>query len=240
MADQEKVQEINKLLEQASALEIVSYFLKNYKGDIVFSTGLGAEGQVLTDMIVKHDKEAVKFVTLDTGRLFEETYTLIDKTCKHYDLKMNVYFPDYKQVEEMVREKGINLFYESVANRKQCCYLRKVEPLKRATKGYKIWIAGLRREQSITRLNLQPVQWDEAYKVIKVHPLYDWSEEEVWDYIKKHNVPYNELHDKGYPSIGCEPCTRAVKPGEDIRAGRWWWEEPEKKECGLHLNNKKK
>jgi phosphoadenosine phosphosulfate reductase len=240
MANQEKAQELSKLLEEASAKEIVSFFLENYKGDIVFSTGLGAEGQVITDMIVKKDKEAVKFVTLDTGRLFPETYTLIDKTNKQYDIKMNVYFPDYKQVEKMVKEKGINLFYESVANRKQCCYLRKVEPLKRATKGYKIWIAGLRREQSITRLNLQPVQWDDAYKVIKVHPLYDWSEQDVWNYIKEHDVPYNELHDKGYPSIGCEPCTRAVKPGEDIRAGRWWWEEPEKKECGLHIQSNKK
>ncbi|MFP4047385.1 MAG: phosphoadenylyl-sulfate reductase [Bacteroidales bacterium] len=235
MANQEKVQELRKLLEQASALEIVSYFLKNYKGDIVFSTGLGAEGQVLTDMIVKKDKEAVKFVTLDTGRLFPETYTLIDKTSKHYNLKINIYFPDYKQVEKMVLEKGINLFYESVANRKQCCYLRKIEPLKRAIKGYTIWIAGLRREQSITRLNLKPVEWDETNKMIKVNPLYDWSEKDVWDYIKENNVPYNELHDKGYPSIGCEPCTRAIKPGEDIRAGRWWWEEPEKKECGLHI-----
>ena len=239
MANQEKAKEYCKLLEEASAKEIVSYFLKNFKGDVVFSTGLGAEGQVITDMITGVDKEAVKFVTLDTGRLFPETYTLIDKTNKRYNIKMDVYFPDYKQVEAMVKEKGINLFYESVANRKRCCYLRKIEPLKRAIAGYKIWIAGLRREQSITRLNLDPVEWDEANKMIKVYPLYNWSEDEVWDYIKENNVPYNELHDKGYPSIGCEPCTRAVKPGEDIRAGRWWWEEPEKKECGLHTQNNK-
>lgn len=237
MADQNKAQEINKLLEQASSKEIVNYFLKNYKGDIVFSTGLGAEGQVLTDMICSYDKEAVKFVTLDTGRLFPETYTLIEKTTKKYNLNLNVYFPDYKKVEKMVKEKGINLFYESVENRKLCCHIRKVEPLQRATEGYNIWIAGLRRGQSITRLQLQPVEWDEANQLIKVHPLYDWSESDVWEYIRKHNVPYNELHDKGFPSIGCQPCTRAIKPGEDLRDGRWWWEEPEKRECGLHTQN---
>ena len=238
MANQEKAQELNKLLEEASALEIVSYFLNNYKGNIVFSTGLGAEGQVLTDMIANKDKNAVKFITLDTGRLFQETYDTIDRTRDHYDININIYFPDYKKVEEMVNEKGMNLFYKSVENRKLCCHIRKIEPLKRATKGYKIWIAGLRRDQSITRINLQPVEWDEANQMIKVHPLYNWTEDEVWNYIKKNNVPYNELHDKGYPSIGCEPCTRAIKPGEDIRDGRWWWEEPEKKECGLHTQNR--
>mgnify|MGYP006285617391 CR=1 FL=1 len=237
MADQNKAQEINKLLEQASSEEIINYFLKNYKGDIVFSTGLGAEGQVLTDMICAYDQKAVKFVTLDTGRLFPETYTLIDKSTKKYNLDLNIYFPDYKKVEKMVKEKGINLFYESVENRKLCCHIRKVEPLQRATEGYNIWIAGLRRGQSITRLQLQPVEWDEANKLIKVHPLYDWSESDVWEYIRKHNVPYNELHDKGFPSIGCQPCTRAIKPGEDLRDGRWWWEEPEKRECGLHTQN---
>jgi len=239
MANQEKAQEFNKLLEEASALEIVSYFLKNFKGDIVFSTGLGAEGQVLTDMIVDKDKDkdAVKIVTLDTGRLFQETYDLIDRTRERYDLNINIYFPDYTKVEEMVNEKGMNLFYKSVENRKLCCHIRKIEPLKRATKGYKIWISGLRRNQSITRFHLQPVEWDEANQMIKVHPLYNWTEDDVWNYIKKNKVPYNELHDKGFPSIGCKPCTRAIKPGEDLRAGRWWWEEPEKRECGLHTQN---
>jgi len=237
MANQEKAQEFNKLLEEASALEIVSYFLNNFKGDIVFSTGLGAEGQVLTDMIAKKDKNAVKFVTLDTGRLFQETYDIIDRTRDTYDININIYFPDYKRVEKMVNEKGMNLFYKSVENRKLCCHIRKIEPLKRATQGYKIWIAGLRREQSITRMNLQPVEWDAANQLIKVHPLYNWTEDDVWNYIKKNDVPYNELHDRGYPSIGCEPCTRAVKSGENLRDGRWWWEEPEKRECGLHTQN---
>ena len=237
MANQDKAQEINKLLEQASASEIVNYFLKNYKGEIVFSTGLGAEGQVLTDMIVDKDKDAVKIITLDTGRLFQETYDLIDRTREKYKIKINIYFPDYNKVEKMVNEKGMNLFYKSLENRKLCCHLRKTEPLKRALKGHKIWIAGLRRDQSITRINLQPVEWDEANQIIKVHPLYNWNRQDVWKYIKENNVPYNTLHDKGYPSIGCEPCTRAIKPGEDERAGRWWWEEPEKKECGLHTQN---
>jgi len=237
MANQEKAQELNKLLEEASALEIVSYFLKNYREDIVFSTGLGAEGQILTDMIAKKDKNAVKFVTLDTGRLFQETYDIIDRTRDTYDININIYFPDYKRVEKMVNEKGMNLFYKSVENRKLCCHIRKIEPLKRATQGYKIWIAGLRREQSITRMNLQPVEWDAANQLIKVHPLYNWTEDDVWNYIKKNDVPYNELHDRGYPSIGCEPCTRAVKSGENLRDGRWWWEEPEKRECGLHTQN---
>jgi len=237
MANQDRAQEINKLLEQASALEIVNYFLKNYRGAIVFSTGLGAEGQALTDMIVDKDKDAVKIITLDTGRLFQETYDLIDRTREHYNININIFFPDYNKVEKMVNEKGMNLFYKSLENRKLCCHLRKTEPLKRALKGHKIWIAGLRRDQSITRINLQPVEWDEANQIIKVHPLYNWTQQDVWKYIKQNNVPYNTLHDKGYPSIGCEPCTRAVKPGEDERAGRWWWEEPEKRECGLHTQN---
>ena len=235
MVNQEKARELNKLLESASSQEIVNYFMENFKQDAVFSTSLGAEGQVLTDMIATRHKDAY-IITLDTGRLFPETYTLLDRTNKHYNIKINVFFPDYKKVEKMVKQKGINLFYKSVENRKECCHIRKVEPLQRAIQGKHIWITGRRREQSITRLNLKPADWDEQYNMIKVNPLYDWTEQDVWNYIKANEVPYNELHDKGYPSIGCEPCTRAVKPGEDIRAGRWWWGEPEKKECGLHIS----
>jgi phosphoadenosine phosphosulfate reductase len=237
MANQEKVKELNTLLEGASSKEILSYFLKNYKGKVVFTSSLGAEDQVITDQIAAIDKEA-KIATLDTGRLFPETYTLIDKTNKKYDIKLDVYFPDYKKVQKMVKEKGINLFYDSIENRKECCHIRKIEPLKRATAGMSVWITGLRRSQSVTRVNLLPVEWDEANQMIKVNPLYMWTEDDVWNYIKENDVPYNELHDKGFPSIGCEPCTRAVKPGEDVRAGRWWWEEPDKKECGLHTQNK--
>ncbi|MEF8811587.1 MAG: phosphoadenylyl-sulfate reductase [Bacteroidales bacterium] len=239
MVNQEKVQEINKLLEEASAQEIVNYILEQYKTDTVFATSLGAEDQVLTDMIASRHKDAY-IITLDTGRLFPETYTLIDKTNKHYGIKMDVYFPDYKRVQKMVKERGINLFYDSIENRKLCCHIRKIEPLRRATEGMKVWITGLRRAQSVTRTNLQPIEWDAQNEMIKVNPLYNWSEKDVWNYIKGNGVPYNELHDKGYPSIGCEPCTRAVKPGEDVRAGRWWWEEPDKKECGLHANGNNK
>jgi phosphoadenosine phosphosulfate reductase len=237
MANQEKVKEMNTLLEGASSKEILSYFIQNYKGKIVFTSSLGAEDQVLTDQIASIDKET-KIATLDTGRLFPETYTLIDKTNKKYDIKLDVYFPDKEKVEKMVKEKGINLFYDSIDNRHLCCHIRKIEPLKRATEGMSVWITGLRRAQSVTRTNLLPVEWDEANKMIKVNPLYMWTEEDVWNYIKDNEVPYHELHDKGYPSIGCEPCTRAVKPDEDVRAGRWWWEKPEEKECGLHTQNK--
>ncbi len=237
--NQEKVQEINKLLENASSQEVVSFFMEHYKQDTVFATSLGAEDQVLTDMIATDHKDAY-IITLDTGRLFPETYTLIDKTNKYYNIKMDVFFPDFRKVQKMVKEKGINLFYDSIENRKECCHIRKIEPLQRATAGKKVWITGLRREQSVTRINLKPVEWDEQNQMIKVNPLYNWSEKDVWNYIKSNEIPYNELHDKGYPSIGCEPCTRAVKPGEDVRAGRWWWESPDKKECGLHANSENK
>lgn len=225
--------ELAQSLKGKSAEEVLAFCINKFGNKIGFATSMGAEDQVLTDMIAKISKQANIF-TLDTGRLFPETYNLIDKTNKFYGIKINVFFPDYKEVEEMVREKGINLFYDSVENRERCCYLRKKEPLKRAFKGLDAWICGLRKDQSITRFNNQMVEWDKQHGLLKINPLIDWSEDQVWDYIRKHNVPYNELHDKGFPSIGCQPCTRAIKPGEDVRAGRWWWEQPEKRECGLH------
>ena len=239
MTNKEQVREINALLENASAGEIASYFIKNYGNEVVFSSSLGAEDQVLTDILVAEDKET-KIITLDTGRLFPETYNLIERTNTHYDIKLDVFFPDTEKVEKMVKERGINLFYESIENRKLCCHIRKIEPLQRAIKGAKVWITGLRREQSVTRTDLNAVEWDENNQMIKVNPLINWTENDVWNYIKNYNVPYNELHDKGYPSIGCEPCTRAVEPGEDVRAGRWWWEQPDKKECGLHTKDNHK
>jgi phosphoadenosine phosphosulfate reductase len=151
-----------------------------------------------------------------------------------YGIKIEVFFPDYHEVQRMVREEGINLFYNSVESRHRCCQIRKLEPLKRAFQGLDVWICGLRREQSITRQDMQVVEWDEMHQLIKVNPLISWTEQQVWDYIKMHSVPYNKLHDRGYPSIGCEPCTRAVQPGEDVRSGRWWWESPDHRECGLH------
>jgi len=227
------VKDLNERLSKSGAKAILGYFLKEYKGSIVFGTSLGAEDQVLTDMISQIDKSA-KIFTLDTGRVFPETYETLHNTNKHYGINIEVYFPNSESVERMVNGHGINLFYESVQNRKMCCHVRKIEPLMRAMTGAEIWITGIRREQSVTRILTDIVEYDEANKIIKVNPLVDWTEEDVWNYIREFNVPYNELHDNGFPSIGCQPCTRAIKDGEDVRAGRWWWENPEHKECGLH------
>ncbi len=194
---------------------------------------MGAEDQVITQMISDIDKSAHLF-TLDTGRLFPETYDLIDLTAKKYGITIRVMFPDAQETEQMVNSKGINLFYDSIENRKLCCYTRKLAPLKRAFEGLDAWICGLRREQSVTRKDLKLVEWDEVNGLIKVNPLINWSENQVWEYIKINHIPYNKLHDQGFPSIGCQPCTRAILPGEDVRAGRWWWENPETRECGLH------
>jgi len=231
---QSQIKELQKLVENKSPEEIIKIFIEKFQDRIAFSSSLGAEDQVITDMISKINK-STKIFTLDTGRVFPETYDLIDRTSKRYKIPIQVYFPDAKQVEEMVNEKGINLFFESIENRKLCCHIRKIEPLKRAFKGLDVWICGLRRDQSITRTDVQIVEWDEANGLIKLNPIVDWTEEEVWDYIKENRVPYNRLHDKGFPSVGCQPCTRAIEEGEDTRAGRWWWENPETKECGLHV-----
>lgn len=233
MNAQELAIELGKQYEPSTAEDVLAQMVDKFGSKIAFASSLGAEDQVITHMLASINKD-IKIFTLDTGRLFPETYQLIDKTNKAYGINIEVYFPDNQQVEEMVAQKGINLFYESIENRKECCHIRKVVPLKRAFSTLDAWICGLRREQSITRFGNKRVEWDEANELIKVNPLIDWTEEQVWDYIKKHNIPYNELHDKGFPSIGCQPCTRAVKPGEDVRAGRWWWEQPEKRECGLH------
>jgi phosphoadenosine phosphosulfate reductase len=233
-----RVEELNKRLEGSSPQEVLKYFIKEYKGKIAQSSSLGAEDQVLTDMICNIDNKT-RIFSLDTGRLFQETYDLIEKTNNKYNINIDIYFPDWKKVEEMVRKKGINLFYRSIENRKQCCYLRKIEPLKRALKGVEVWISGIRKDQTVSRFYTRLVEWDETHNMIKVNPLLNWTEKQVWEYIKANDVPYNILHDKGFSSIGCQPCTRALKPGEDFRAGRWWWEEPENRECGLHNMIKK-
>lgn len=235
--DKVKFNELILKFEGKTSDEILRWFLFEFKGRIVLSSSLGLEDQVLTDMVVKIAPQTRVF-TLDTGRLFYETYELIEKTCLRYKIKIEVFSPNHEQVESMVAEKGINLFYQSVENRKECCNIRKINSLKRAFSGSDVWICGLRRDQAVTRTQNQLIEWDDANGMIKLNPLIDWTEEQVWDYIKLNNVPYNILHDKGYPSIGCQPCTRAIFPGEDIRAGRWWWEDPESKECGLH--NRKK
>jgi phosphoadenosine phosphosulfate reductase len=234
----EKIISLLNTLKDASAIEIIKAVEQEFKGKIAFATSLGEEDQVITDIIAKY-APTIGVFTLDTGRLFPQTYDLLAKTQQRYNqLDFKVYYPDTHALEEMVRTKGINLFYESVANRKACCGVRKVEPLQRALKQVDAWIVGLRREQSVTRAQMQPVEWDAANNKIKINPLINWSLGDVRQYIKENAIDVNPLHAQGFVSIGCAPCTRAIKPGEDIRAGRWWWEEPEQKECGLHNNPK--
>jgi len=199
-----------------------------------FANSFGAEDMVLTDLICNH-APAIEIFTLDTGRLPAETYTLMQETLQRYGQRIVPYFPEAAAVEPYLREHGPNAFYDSVELRKACCHMRKVEPLKRALQGKKAWITGLRREQAPTRNDLGVSEWDAGNGLQKFNPLIDWSHQEVWDYIHHFDVPYNALHDQHYPSIGCAPCTRAISVGEDIRAGRWWWENPESKECGLHV-----
>ncbi|MCL4324755.1 MAG: phosphoadenylyl-sulfate reductase [Candidatus Thermoplasmatota archaeon] len=220
-------------LESRTAEEIVLWAAEKFGTKVALSTSYGAEDMVLMDM-VKKVAPSMRVFTLDTGRLPEETYRLMSLARTRYALPVAVYFPDTSRVQEMVNTHGVNLFYDSVDSRKLCCQVRKVEPLGRAMNGLGAWVTGLRREQSTARAAVRKVEFDEGRPgVMKICPLADWTEEMVWDYIKKWDVPYNELHDKNYPSIGCAPCTRAIQPGEDKRAGRWWWESSSK-ECGLH------
>ncbi len=233
--------QVNQLLEKTKGLNaeaIIKLAYDTFGSRVSFATSLGEEDQVITDMIARV-APGIEVFTLDTGRLFPETYELIAKTQKRYSkINFKIYYPDTKAVEEMVKAKGINLFYESVDNRKMCCGVRKVEPLRRALADKDAWIVGLRREQAVTRANMQPIEWDEANGKVKINPLIDWTLDQVRDYISRNSVDVNPLHRQGFVSIGCAPCTRAIKPGEDIRAGRWWWEQPEQKECGLHNNPK--
>ncbi|MCR1816343.1 phosphoadenylyl-sulfate reductase [Aliarcobacter butzleri] len=232
MSKKEDLEEINKKLEDKTTTEVIAYFLDNFK-NVALSSSLAAEDQVLTDILLKKDKNASIF-TLDTGRLHPETYDVMDATNLKYGIKIDVFFPKFENIQELYKTQGVNGHFESIENRKNCCNIRKIEPLKRALKDVEVWVTGLRASQSVTRTNMPLVEWDENFNVIKINPLINWSENDVWDYIKENKVPYNKLHDQGFPSIGCAPCTRAIKDGEDIRAGRWWWENPEHKECGLH------
>ncbi len=234
---QQKIDEFHAQLDGKSAEEVIAFFGKEFKGEIALSSSLSYEDQALTHMIASNPeaRDDYRIFTLDTGRLFPETYQLIDRTNMAYDINIEVFFPDYKEVQRMVREEGINLFYNSIESRHRCCQIRKLEPLGRAFKGLKAWVCGLRKSQSLTRKDMQLVEWDDKNGLFKINPLIDWSEEETIAFVKKNGVPYNVLHDKGFPSIGCQPCTRAIKQGEDVRAGRWWWESPEHRECGLHV-----
>lgn len=221
-----------KEAERLSAVDAIRRVTEWFPRGVVFSSSLGQEDQVLTDMIYKNALP-VKIFTIDTGRLFNETYELLDKTNARYRQNMQVYFPDATDVEAFVQENGINAFYESVEHRKSCCYLRKVKPLNRALAGATVWITGLRADQSDNRQDMPLIEWDAQRQLYKFNPLIRWSYDDMISYINEHNVPYNSLHDKGFISIGCAPCTRAIEAGEHPRAGRWWWETSQK-ECGLH------
>lgn len=206
---------------------------KDYGADAVFTSSFGAEDMVIAHMISSLGLD-IRIATIDTGRLPQRTYDLMDETIRLYGLSLETYFPENRDVEKMVSEKGLNLFYHSRENRKLCCAIRKVEPLGRILADRKAWVTGIRSSQSNFRQGMKKVEKDESRNIVKINPLIDWDSDDVWNYIRKNNVPYNKLHDRGYPSIGCEPCTRAIKPGEDERAGRWWWE-TDAKECGLHV-----
>jgi phosphoadenosine phosphosulfate reductase len=228
-----KAEEIQHLIKGLTPQEVLAFLAEKFQGEIIFSSSFGWEDQVLSDMIFAKDLP-IKVFTLETGRLFPETYYTWNRTLEKYQKPIHAFYPDQAKLEKMVNEKGPSSFYESVENRKECCGIRKIEPLKRALAGQKIWITGIRADQSANRENMDWVEWDEANQLVKVHPIFYWTLDEVKAYINQNNVPYNPLHDKGFPSIGCQPCTRAVQAGEDFRAGRWWWEDQSKKECGLH------
>ncbi len=233
--DKYNLSEMNGFLENKSPKEIIDYAI-NLLGveRVTTASSLSIEDQMLTQLAINSNKNSRIFV-LDTGRHFQSTYDVMDETQRKYRFKYEVYFPDTRELEDFVRTYGPNTFYIDVENRKKCCAIRKTNPLKRALENTDAWIVGLRREQGVTRTSIPIVDYDETHGILKFSPLAKLTEEEVWAYIKANKIPFSELYNKGFRSIGCEPCTRAVKKGEDIRAGRWWWENPESKECGLHL-----
>lgn len=230
--------EVNeKLMAKIEAAKLCLQTIANDYAPAILATSYGAEDMVLMDLICKH-APTIEIFTLDTGRLPKETYDLMQLAKAHYHREIQVFAPDAQSIELFVTQNGPNAFYDSVELRKKCCVIRKVVPLNRALNGKKAWLTGMRRSQSVTRSELPVSEWDADHQLQKFSPLTDWSNSDVWKYIRAFNVPYNELHDAGYASIGCAPCTRAITPGEDIRAGRWWWEDPESKECGLHVKTK--
>jgi phosphoadenosine phosphosulfate reductase len=232
--DEAKVEELANRFEGKDPETVIQWALEHFHPRIALASSLQAEEMVILDIAWKMNP-GVRVFTLDTGRLHEETYATMERVREKYGIPLESYFPNREAVEALEREKGFYSFRQSVEERKLCCGIRKVEPLARALQDLDAWVTGLRREQAVTRTAIQKVEYDHSHGIIKVNPLIDWSEEQVWKYIRANDVPYNALHDLGYPSIGCAPCTRAIKPGEDIRAGRWWWEIPESKECGLHV-----
>lgn len=233
----ESVAKLNERFRTAKPEAVLQWAIETFAPKLAFASSFGAEDMVLIDMLSKLDPPTTIF-TLDTGRLPEETYDVMERTRERYNVAIESYFPEQEAVEKLEQERGFYSFRRSVEERKFCCHVRKVEPLGRALKSVDAWITGLRREQALTRTGIDVVEIDASHgSIVKINPLADWTEQEVWAYIREHHVPYNALHDRNYPSIGCAPCTRAIKPGEDVRAGRWWWESPATKECGLHLES---
>ena len=227
-------EELKNQLKGLTIEDQLKKLVTRFPGKMIFTTSLGIEDQVITHKIFTNNID-IKVITLDTGRLFPQTYDVLSNTIIRYNKTINIYFPEYEPIEKMVTEKGPLSFYQSVENRKECCSLRKVVPLNRALTGMECWISGIRADQSDNRNQMDWLEYDESKNLFKFYPLFDWSYDEVKSFVKENNVPYNTLHDKGYVSIGCEPCTRAVKPSEDFRAGRWWWENDGPKECGCHI-----
>lgn len=230
----EDLREMVDSVETMDAEAAIRWALDRHHPRAAFASSFGAEDTVVADILLRHRVDA-RIFTLDTGRLPEETHDVASRLRARYGATIETYFPDRISVEALIRDKGPLSFRDSVENRKECCEIRKVEPLRRALAGLELWITGLRRDQAVTRASLRKLEWDEAFGLLKLNPIADWNEQQVWDYIRGNDLPYNALHDRGFRSIGCAPCTRAVAAGQDVRSGRWWWETPEHKECGLHV-----
>lgn len=236
---QSEIQRISQLIQTPDIAQNLRNIAAEYPGQVVFSTSFSWEDQIISHIIFKEQLD-IQVFTLDTGRMFPETYSTWSRTLEKYSKPITAYYPDAIALQQFIEQKGPNSFYESVDNRKQCCHIRKVEPLQRALKNKKVWITGIRAAHSPNRHDMLSLEYDDTNKITKYHPLLEWSTEEVTGFINDNNIPYNPLHDKGFVSIGCAPCTRAIRPGEDFRAGRWWWEDATNKECGLHVHEEVK
>lgn len=236
ISKEEELKWLEGIAVKPNAVDSLKSFAKLFGDKAVFSTSFSIEDQVITHMIFSNNLN-IRVFTLDTGRLFPETYSTWSRTMEKYGKPIDTYAPNPEELEPMLRAKGPNSFYESIENRQECCNIRKVEPLKRALEGQKLWVTGIRSEHSTNRTQMDKIEWDPTNELFKFHPLLNWTMDELKEFVKQYEIPVNPLHDKGFVSIGCAPCTRAIRAGEDFRAGRWWWEQADKKECGLHVHS---